>query len=326
MQAYPVKFKAIPVERIWGGSRLKSWFQVQEGRPIGEYWVLSGHPNGVSIVENGPLAGMNLLQLVEEHPEEYLGDSVQTRFPLLIKFLEANQDLSVQVHPDDVYAQAVEHDFGKTEAWYVLDCPKDASVIRGHQFASRANFEQAAKTGNLVAGLLHQSIAPGDFVDIPAKTLHALLAGTVVVEVQQTSDITYRIYDWNRIDPKSGKGRDLHLKEATAVLDFPDGTETLIENSIQNRVLVNEPGFHLERRLKNRYFTVDWLQLENRWDWQLGHPGNPDVLVCVDGTGKLVWPTGEIFLKRGDTVLLPAHLLDCRLETGNHFTALRVFY
>lgn len=326
MQTYPVKFKAIPVERIWGGNRLKSWFQADEDGPIGEYWVLSGHPYGISVVENGLLMGMSLLQLVEQFPEEYLGDSPQPRFPLLIKFLEANQDLSVQVHPDDAYAHVTEGDFGKTEAWYVLDCPREGAVIRGHRFRSPAEFEQAVNTGSLVQGLSYHPISPGDFINIPAKTLHALLSGTLVVEVQQTSDITYRVYDWNRIDPKSGKPRQLHLNKAIAVLDFPDKTETVVNDSGQSSVFVNEPGIRLERRITNPYFTMDWLQVDTGWDWQLGHQGNPDVFVCIDGKGRLVWPGGEILLARGDTVLLPAHLVDCRVEAENRLIGLRIFY
>lgn len=219
---YPVKFYPIPVLRVWGGHELKGVFEDKcqmeiPKEPVGEYWVLSGHPNGTSVVSNGWLKGQTLVDLTDQYPNEFLGESLQPRFPLLIKFLEASDDLSVQVHPTDEYAQVNENDFGKTEAWYVLAAPEEGKVVYGHRFENSTQLFDAARDGNIQDYLDYQTICNGDTVFVPARTLHALLAGTQVIEVQQTSDVTYRVYDWDR-PGSDGKPRELHLDKAADAL------------------------------------------------------------------------------------------------------------
>ncbi|GMA56345.1 hypothetical protein GCM10025858_08480 [Alicyclobacillus sacchari] len=172
---WPVKFTPVAMPRIWGGHALKSMFGVQVDDPIGEYWVLSGHPNGMSVVADGPFAGRTLAELTKEYPTAYLGHSPQGRFPLLIKYLEAESDLSVQIHPDDEYAREHEGDFGKTEAWYVLDAKPDGTVNYGHTFPDRETYLRAVAEGKVRDYLTYQPIQQGDLVFVPARTLHALL-------------------------------------------------------------------------------------------------------------------------------------------------------
>ncbi|WP_188882074.1 type I phosphomannose isomerase catalytic subunit [Alicyclobacillus cellulosilyticus] len=315
--------------RLWGGHRLKSWFGVDDPAPIGEYWVLSGHPNGVSVAENGPLAGMTLLMLTEQYPEAFLGHSPQNRFPLLIKFLEAQQDLSVQIHPDDAYAQAHEGDFGKTEAWYVLDCPPDGRVNYGHRFPSREAYFAAVREGRVRDYLEYVPIRPGQVVFVPSRTLHALLAGTMVIEVQQTSDVTYRVYDWDRVD-EHGRPRALHVDKAAEVMDFGDeerrrrGEQAALPVP---QTLFAAPGVVHERLVACPYFTMERLRLDKGGHrLTRGRDGNPDIVIVAEGEVTLAWPDGALALRRGDTVLVPATLAGYEVRSAGASVMLRAFY
>ncbi|SFU79920.1 type I phosphomannose isomerase catalytic subunit [Alicyclobacillus macrosporangiidus] len=324
----PVKFQPVPVARLWGGHRLKSWFGVDTDEPIGEYWVLSGHPNGMSVAASGPFAGMTLAELVEQYPSVYLGHSPQPRFPLLIKFIEASQDLSVQVHPDDAYAQRVEGDFGKTEAWYILECPPDGRVIYGHQFRSQADYREAVEAGRVQEKLRWRPIQPGQVVFVPAGTLHALLAGTIVVEVQQTSDVTYRVYDWDRVDA-NGNPRPLHVDKAADVLNFdPDdpAAQTHPEAANPDASAAGVPA-PWRRLVTCPYFTMDHVHLDTgTLPVESGRAGNPDILIAMGGSGRLSWPGGDMSIRRGDTVLLPATLTQYTVVNDDRLELLRVFY
>jgi mannose-6-phosphate isomerase len=331
---YPVKFAPIAMERIWGGSVLKSWFGEKSEAPIGEYWVLSGHPNGTSVVTNGPLAGKTLVELTEQYSEEFLGQSPQNRFPLLIKFLEASTDLSVQIHPDDEYAKRHEGDFGKTEAWYVLKCAEDGKVNYGHRFANREEYLQAVKEGRVRDYLEYLPIRPGQVVYVPSRTLHALLGGTMVIEVQQTSDVTYRVYDWDRVG-KDGRPRELHVEKAADVMIYresDDGEELRrqaehVRKATERRVVAEADGWTHERLVECPYFTLEKVDLkQGTVPLQAGHPGNPDILICAGGKGRLRWPEGDLELRQGDTLLIPASLREYQLDSENGLTLLRTYY
>lgn len=318
----PVKFTPLAVPRIWGGHRLKSWFGTETDEPIGEYWLVSSHPHGTSVVKEGAFRGKTLNDLVREHPEAYLGSSPQPRFPLLIKLIEAAQDLSVQVHPDDEYGRRVESDFGKTEAWYVLDCPEDGKVIYGHRFSSREEYLQAVEKKQVKEYLDYAPIAPGRLVFVPSRTLHALLAGTTVLEIQQTSDVTYRVYDWDRVD-KQGRGRELHIDKAADVLrygpqpdPFPERAELTAEDGLRGTRLVSCP-----------YFTIDrWNLASGQHPFSLGRQDNPDILIVTKGQGTLHWPDGEMPLSRGDAVLIPATLSGYEVSCPGELELIRTFY
>lgn len=321
----PVKFKPVPMERIWGGHALKATFGVNAPEPIGEYWVLSGHPNGMSVVAEGPLKGKSLAELTTEYPEAFLGHSPQNRFPLLIKYLEAESDLSVQIHPDDAYANEHEGDFGKTEAWYVLDAKSDGRVNYGHSFPNREAYETAVRDGKVKDYLTYRAIKPGDLVFVPARTLHALLAGTKVLEIQQTSDVTYRVYDWDRVDA-SGKPRELHVEKAAEVLQYDRQAPEMPRTR-----LVEESGISVDRLAQCAYFTIDRIELTSAgFDLTLGVSGNPDAFIAVDGEGVLVFEgrsgQEQMLLHPGDTVLIPSNITSYQLVSKTAMTVIRTFY
>ncbi|GEO24267.1 mannose-6-phosphate isomerase, class I [Alicyclobacillus acidoterrestris] len=321
---YPVKFAPVPMQRIWGGHGLKSMFGVKTDEPIGEYWVVSGHPNGMSVVSEGPLAGKSLNELTDLYPNAYLGKSPQPRFPLLIKFLEAEDDLSVQIHPDDTYAQAFEGDFGKTEAWYVLDAKPDGKVNYGHTFPNRETYEQAVREGRVKDYLSYRSVKKGDLVFVPARTLHALLAGTKVLEIQQTSDVTYRVYDWDRVD-EHGVGRELHVNKAADVLDYEQSAP-----AVERVWIRNEDTFQHARLVECPYFTIESMVTDSPFALTHGHAGNPDVLIVVEGTGELrAVVDGQaqaLSLKPGDAVLIPGTLEVYDVLPQSQMTIVRTYY
>lgn len=326
MEFDPVKFIPVATERIWGGSLLKSWFQVDREAPIGEYWVVSGHPNGMSVVANGKFAGKTINELTERHPEAYLGKSPQSRFPLLIKFIEAADDLSVQIHPDDAYADEHEGDFGKTEAWYILDHEPGAEMIFGHTFESKQEYLKAVKDQRVHDYLRRVRIEKEQVVFVPARTLHALLAGTVLIEIQQTSDVTYRMYDWDRTDA-SGKPRTLHIEKAADVLIYEDNTSPISANQQKSVIRESEHMKH-EHLLTCPYFTIEKLSVFNgQAALESGRAGNPDVLIVAGGEGELVYRSGDsIALTRGDAVLIPGTLDNYRVSSRTEIQLIRTYY
>jgi len=323
---WPVKFKPVAMERIWGGDELKSMFGVKTDRPIGEYWVISAHPNGMSVVDGGPLDGKTLQDLVQTYPEAYLGQhSPQKRFPLLVKFIEAHDDLSVQVHPDDAYADVREGDAGKTEAWYVLDAPQDGRVILGHSFPDRETYLRAVREGRVRDYLAYRPIRKGDLVFVPSRTLHALLRGTKVLEIQQTSDVTYRVYDWDRVDA-NGKPRELHIEKAADVIAY--GTQPPEPKPV---AMVDEPGFEMVRLVSCPYFTIDRVRVVQRAaEMEQGVRGNPDCAMVVEGSGHLrcVAEGKEVRLpvKAGDALVIPADVPRYAWEADEALTVIRAFY
>ncbi|KGX85245.1 mannose-6-phosphate isomerase, class I [Pontibacillus marinus] len=218
----PLFLQPIFKERIWGGTKLKEEFHYEiPSSQTGECWAISAHKNGQSVVENGLYEGISLDKVWEEHPELF-GHYQSEVFPLLTKILDANRDLSVQVHPDDTYAQEHEgdHEFGKTECWYIIDCEPGAELIFGHHAQTRDELEHMIQSGKWDDLLRKVHINPGDFFYVPSGTIHALCEGTLVLETQQSSDTTYRVYDYDRVDAE-GNTRDLHLDQAIEVTNVP---------------------------------------------------------------------------------------------------------
>ncbi|KPV44497.1 hypothetical protein AN477_07620 [Alicyclobacillus ferrooxydans] len=307
------------MERVWGGQSLKSTFhdrcqvQLPVDTPVGEYWVLSGHPHGTSVVSNGPLRGLSLVELTEMYPRDYLGNSVQPRFPLLIKFLEAAEDLSVQVHPSDHFAQRMEDDFGKTEAWYILDSKPGGKIVYGHSFPSRAVLRNAFENGTIGNYLNYRDIEPGDTILVPSETLHALLAGTKVIEIQQTSDVTYRVYDWDRVGT-DGVPRELHVDKAAEVL-FPQADPSHLKTEeaagpLHQSELDISAG-NSEQLIDCPYFTLYKWNLENASKSLLNRESSesPDILIVIRGSGRLMCEGAEpIELSAGDTCLVPTSI------------------
>ncbi|WP_421617837.1 type I phosphomannose isomerase catalytic subunit [Brevibacillus sp. TJ4] len=323
---YPVTFKPIVQERVWGGSRLKSWYSLDDVRPIGEYWLLSAHPSGVSVVDSGPFAGMRLDELTARYPEDYLGRSPQERFPLLVKLIEAADDLSVQVHPDDSYALQAENDYGKTEAWYILDHASPGEIIYGHRFADADHFRRSLQRKNVLEYLNRRPIGRDELVYVPAGTLHAIRKGTILLEIQQTSDVTYRVYDWDRVDAK-GSSRQLHIDQAAAVMFRTDQSEQTIW---QRKTLASRnDGVH-ERLLSSPFFTIERLSIPDHRHYVLhsGRPGNPDVLIVLEGEGWLEYgqPQQHISYKKGDLLLIPASIPSYRVHADRRAKIIRTYY
>ncbi|GIM47944.1 mannose-6-phosphate isomerase, class I [Collibacillus ludicampi] len=324
---YPVKFAPIAHQRIWGGHKLKSLFGETRKEPIGEYWVLSGHPHATSMVTNGHFAGKSLVELTKEYPQAYLGNSPQNRFPLLIKFLEAEDDLSVQVHPHDQYAQEVEGDFGKTEAWYILDCRGGGLINYGHSFQNREEFLSAVKQKRIKDYLRYIEIKKDQFVFIPSQTLHALLAGTTLIEIQQTSDVTYRVYDWDRVDAQ-GKGRELHIEKAADVMRY--GQDQIFQDcSTMQRILQKTRKIFHEQLATCPYFVIEKISIEDScYSMKIGKKGNPDILIVAEGEGVLK-TDGEyesLSLKQGDTVLIPSTMDTYEIHAISKIRLLRTYY
>lgn len=208
-------------EKIWGGNKLKKDFNFDiPSDRTGEAWVISGHRNGQSIVTSPEeLKGKTLDQVYKEKPELFDNPS-SSDFPLLVKILDAQADLSVQVHPDDEYAQVHEGDLGKTECWYILSAEPGAKIIYGHHAEDEADFKRAVEDGNWQGLLREMPVQADEFYDVPHGTIHAIGAGITILEIQQSSDTTYRVYDYDRVDDEGNK-RDLHIEDSIAVSKIP---------------------------------------------------------------------------------------------------------
>ncbi|MBT9252997.1 MAG: class I mannose-6-phosphate isomerase [Brockia lithotrophica] len=307
MEAYPLRLEPLLVERPWGGTSLAQLFPGAPRRGngknlVGEAWILSDHPTHASRIVDGPLAGRTLREFARDFPHAAFGACTSPgpdgRFPLLVKFIEAAEDLSVQVHPDDAYALEHEGDLGKSEAWYFLRTNSAGTVLAGHRFPDRDTYFRAVREGRVRDYLLVAAVRPKTFLYIPAGTVHALLADTVVVEIQEASDVTYRIYDWDRIDPATGKARELHVEKAADVLRFdaagkiPDVREGDIDT----------PYFFASRFALPRGERLSLAPASRRC---------PLVLVGVEGEASVDAdgaPVGREFLRKGTTLFLPATL------------------
>lgn len=307
------------IEPLWGGHRLATWLDLPPPRPVrlGEMW----QAYDVNPVINGPLAGCSLAELARAYGADLVGhrsfDRYGADFPLLAKFIDAADRLSIQVHPDDRYAYAHEAAtgfHGKTEAWYILDAAPGADVIYGLTCPSdRAAFATAVQDGALEDLLQRLPVAAGDVIFVPAGTIHAINAGIMLFEIQQKSDLTYRVYDYNRRDANTGMLRDLHLEKALDVSDFGParcGKIPTLALAPRRDLLVACPYFALER----------W---QVAGDVAMGPHGSFEILTMIDGMGRLTWSGGQIALRRGDSVVLPASMDACSL--AGSATMLRVY-
>ena len=284
---------------LWGGEKLRQDYGIQSQlHPLAEAWVLSCHPDGPSVVATGPLAGKTLPEYIQEKGPGCLGADCEkfTDFPILAKFIDAKGDLSIQVHPSNEYALAHEHQFGKTEMWYVLDCEPGATLYYGFQHQiSREEFQQRIQNNTLTEVLNAVPVEKGDLFFIPAGTLHAIRKGIVVAEIQQNSNVTYRIYDYGRVGA-DGKPRQLHIQQALEVT--------------QRTPSQPDPDFH-GHLAQCPYFTVDVM--EGRFTLDCGPESFVSVLV-LEGTGALWEGDESMSLRKGESLFIPAGAGQCRLE------------
>jgi mannose-6-phosphate isomerase len=306
---YPLRFDPIYQYRLWGGRRLAHWLDkpLPGDGPIGEAWLLSDRDDHASKVANGPLEGSTIQQLLTQAPESIYGKLAGRfpRFPLLLKFLDATQKLSVQVHPNDSQTDEIPPgESGKTESWVVLQATPDSRIFAGLQpHTTPADLEKAVQNGTVPEHLSSFTPKVGDAILITAGTVHTL-NNVVVFETQQNSDVTFRLYDWNHTDPKTGKPRPLQVQEAMACVDF-DQTKIIPTPP----VIEQPPPTSRERLLNCDHFTIWRHVAESRFS--VGAVNIPRVLVIVSGEGTIEYSSGVEPVHRGNVFLLPAELGVC---------------
>lgn len=303
---------------LWGGNRLNDEFAKGiDMTPLAETWECSTHPDGTSRIEGGQHDGRLLSNVLREHPE-YLGTHPRTKdeLPILIKLIDAKRDLSVQVHPDDDYAREHENgSLGKTEMWYVLDATKDASLIYGfHHDMDRETLRRSLEAGTVEKYLQKVPIRKNDVFYIEAGMVHAIGAGALIAEIQESSNLTYRMYDYNRTD-KNGKPRELHIEKALEVANLKGSASP----RQPMRVLKYRPGCASELLCRCKYFQVERLIVNTEVcrkmvDMQTG-PNSFEVLLCTDGCGVLFGTDGEALnFFRGDCIFLPADSVPVKMH------------
>ncbi len=305
MYKEPVFLKPVFQERIWGGGKLHELFNYDiPSQTTGEAWVISAHENGPSIVMNGELKGKSLTEVWHSYPQLFGSKIADSEFPLLVKILDANDQLSVQVHPDDDYANELVHKpTGKTECWYILDCDEGAEIIIGHQAKSREEFQQLVINGEWDKLFQSIKVKKGDFVYVPSGTLHSIGKGIVILETQQSSDITFRLYDYDRVDCEGNK-RELHLEQAMAVMTCPH--QAVLQDNVKERV----NNMESTRLIEGEYFTV--------YHWKLGGRANMPtqdhflLVSIINGAGQIVTEQSISAVKKGDNFIVPATI-------GNYF-------
>lgn len=302
---YPLIFQPIFMERVWGGRKLEELYQkpLPPDRPIGESWEITDRPEGVGVIANGALAGKDLRWLMEHHEKELMGreSSFQGRFPLLIKILDAREILSLQVHPPAKVAAQLGGE-PKTEMWYIADAAPGAELFAGlRKGTTREEFETRINEGT-VADCIHRiPVKSGDAIFLPSGRVHAIGAGLVIFEIQQNSDTTYRVFDWNRVG-LDGKPRALHIAQSLESINFQDFEPALIRSrysrneTIKVRYLVDDPLFH-----------VDALQVKRSQRFHLRSSGL-QIIGLLRGRLTLAHGEDELRLKAGDFALLPASL------------------
>lgn len=315
MKAYPIFFEPDLKEKIWGGTKLKEIFKKKSQSDIvGESWEIAAHQNGTSIISNGELKGMTLVEAFETHKVELLGKRMENaeKFPLLLKIIDAKEQLSVQVHPEDVYAKINENgEYGKTEAWYVLHAQQGAKLVVGLKSGvTKEVFLKALAEEKLEEVLNEVEVKANDVINIPAGLVHAIGAGIVLAEIQQNSDTTYRVYDWNRKD-KDGNGRELHIEKAIDVIDF--------EHKIPAKLTVGQTEAFGENTrtvyVENEYFTLEEYVISERYQ-VINKADEFELYLCIEGEGALVADDVKEELYLGRSVMIPAALKSFTIE-GN---------
>ena len=320
---YPLRFEPIYQYRLWGGRRLGDLLSapLPGDGPIGEAWVLSDRNDHSSQVANGPLKGRTIGQLLKQSPEQLLGKLAQRfrRFPLLLKFLDAREMLSVQVHPSDANTDLLPvGETGKTEAWVVLEAETESRVYAGLKpGTTREDLRRALTNGTMADDLVCFTPKRGDGVFLPAGTVHSLGDDVVVFEVQQNSDVTFRLYDWGHVDAETGHPRALQVDQALACVNFADGAAGLVTPVVEATTPVErERLFHCE------YF---WLwRLRGHSPFTVGAAGVPRVLVCIEGAGQVEHGGVTYALEKGGVLLLPAVVGACVFRPSSAANVLEI--
>ncbi|MFT4416269.1 mannose-6-phosphate isomerase, class I [Fredinandcohnia humi] len=302
----PIFLTPLFQERIWGGTKLRTEFGYDiESNFTGECWAVSAHPNGQSVVRGGQFDGKTLGELWSEH-RELFGEAEGEVFPLLTKILDANLDLSVQVHPDDEYAGKNENgELGKTECWYVIDAEEDAEIIFGHTAQTKEQFAEMIERGEWDDLLRRVKVKKGDFFYVPSGTVHALCAGVLILETQQSSDTTYRVYDYDRVD-LLGKKRDLHIEKSIDVTTVPH-EDFPVEPRVESIV-----GATITTFVEEKYFSV------YKWDVTGSAEFTQDkpflIGSVLKGAGEIVIDGESYSVEKGDHFILPSGVGEYRVK------------
>lgn len=305
-QLYPLKFEPIIKDLIWGGEKLKKILNKKKAtNKSGESWEVSGVDDNISVVSNGFLSGNNLSELIEVYMGDLVGQKVfdrfGTKFPLLIKYIDACDDLSIQVHPDDKVAKERHNSFGKTEMWYVMQSEPGSKLIAGfNKEMDKASYVKNLNEGKIMDILNQIEVRPGDVFFMPAGRIHAIGKGILLAEIQQTSDITYRVYDYNRKDAE-GNERELHTEQAVDIIDYKhyDNYKTDYTPVINNVV-----------SLANcQYFTTNVLELDSEIERDMHAFDSFVIYMMIDGEADIIYNDTEVEkLCMGETIMMPAEL------------------
>jgi mannose-6-phosphate isomerase len=321
-ELYPLKFEPILKEKIWGGTSLVNHYhkKADPENKYGESWEVSAISDNLSVVCNGFLAGNNIEELIEVYMGDITGDSVYERFgvefPLLIKLIEAKNDLSVQVHPGNEMAMERHKAYGKTEMWYIIESENDSRIYTGFKKpVTRDEYLEALESGNLQELLNAENPEPGDFFFTPAGRIHAIGSGILLAEIQQTSDVTYRIYDWNRKDD-NGNERELHNDLALDAIDFSASGK----NMIKAQPMMNKT----ETLVNCEYFTTNVINFNENISKDYNLIDSFVIYMCIEGEFLIRWDGNSEPVIRGETVLLPALIKEVSLEPAPEAKVLEI--
>lgn len=326
MELYPLKFVPILKSKIWGGDKLKTILnkKVNGQHLVGECWEISALPNEQSVVAYGSLKGISIERLIDEFKEDLIGkriyDKYGNQFPLLIKFIDANDYLSVQVHPDDNLARQRHSSYGKTEMWFVVDAEKDAKLMVGfNQPIDKNEYLTSVNNGSLKSILNYENAKKGDAFFIPAGRIHAIGSGILLAEIQQTSDITYRIFDWDRVD-NNGIPRELHTELASDSIDFDFESEFKSKYSKEKN--------QSNRVVECKYFITNVMKIENSVCKNYEDLDSFVIYMALDGLTEIQFSEVQppVLLKKGETVLIPALLKRIKLKSISNDSELLEVY
>lgn len=309
---YPIRFSPIYFLKIWGKDSLKTIYNRDlPAENVGESWDITCRKNEMGIVSNGIYKGKTFEEIIALDKEAFLGTAMKDseNFPLLLKLIDAGDDLSIQVHPDDAYANKAENvPFGKNEAWYIIDAPKGAKLIAGLKDGiTKEHLKKSAETGDLEACLNYLEVKKGDVINIPSGLVHALTKGITLLEIQQNSDITYRVYDYNRLE--NGKERELHLEKAIDVIDF----NSTISKSTVKGINLSYGAYEKTFYISNDYFSLIEYQLNGKLSEE-SDKNRFYIFTVIEGSISLSYEKGVEILNPGDSVFIPAALGAYSLE------------
>ena len=311
---YPIRFTPILQEKIWGGKKLGEILNKDTSKDeIGESWEISGVKGNISVVENGPEKGEKLTDLIAEHKGDLLGKKIYSRFgndfPLLIKFIDARTDLSVQLHPNDELARTRHDSFGKTEMWYVMQADKGSKLNIGFKKdLDKKEYLEYLNNGKIVDLLNFEEVQKGDSVFINTGKVHAIGGGVLLAEIQQTSDITYRIYDWDRVDAQ-GNSRELHTDLALDAIDFEKKDDFKLDYKKEMNTSSEIASCE--------YFTTNYLPVSGNLEKDYSNLDSFVIYMCVDGKAEISIGDNSELIERGQSILIPASTDKVKIEAEN---------